>query len=423
MAQAYRKSRRRASAGSSAFASQLPAVSEKLEQVAQEGAQRLLAEALELEVAEFLQRLRYRRGQVFRGYRNGYAPERTIGVGLGQLRVRVPRVSDVPSEVALQGFSSQIVTRYQRISRTTQRLLAQLYLEGLSTGDFEPVFRAILGASAPLSPTSVTRLKQDWQGEFEAWRTRRLDGHRYLYLWVDGVYLSAGQELDKTALLCVLGLREDGEKELLAMVPGYRESSQSWADVLRDLRERGLERPMVAVGDGALGIWAALREVWPEMRRQRCWNHRALNVLSKLPKRLWAQARKDLSDAAQAETREECDKRLQAMAAALREAGQAPAADTVLRDMDDFMTFYDFPQEHWRQLRTTNPIELIFSGVRLRTGVTKHLPNRENAVYLVFKVVQRLSQHWRRVGGSNLCHLVLEGKRFVNGQLVDLTLA
>jgi len=394
-----------------------------LEQVAREGAQRLLAEALELEVDDFLQRLRYERGQVFRGYRNGYAPERTIGVGLGRVQVRVPRVSDVPSEVATEGFRSRIVTRYQRISRTTQRLLAQLYLEGLSTGDFEPVFRAILGENSPLSPTSVTRLKQEWQAEFEAWRTRRLDGHRYLYLWVDGVYLNAGQEQDKTALLCVLGLREDGEKELLAMVPGYRESTESWADVLRDLRDRGLQRPMVVIGDGALGIWAALREVWPETRRQRCWNHRTLNVLSKLPKRLWAEARKDLRDAAQAETREECRKRLEAIAAALRKAGQVPAAETVLRDMDDFMTFYDFPQEHWRQLRTTNPIESIFSGVRLRTGVTKRLPNRENAVYLVFKVVQRLSQHWRRVGGSNLCHLVLEGKRFVNGKLVELTAA
>ncbi len=419
MAPAYSRRGQRASAKGDRWGSEPTAVSDRLEQVVREGAQRLLAEMLELEVAEFLQRLRYERGQVFRGYRNGYAPQRDVGVGLGQLTVRVPRVSDVPSEVAPDGFHSKIVSRYQRLSRTTQRLLAELYLEGLSTGDFEPVFRALLGEKSPLSPSSVTRLKQEWQDEFEAWKRRSLAEHRYLYLWVDGIYLRAGQEEDKTALLCVLGLREDGEKEFLGMMSGYRESTESWAEVLRDLKSRGLQRPMVVIGDGALGIWAALREVWPEARRQRCWNHRTLNVLSKLPKRLWAQARNDLREAAQAETRETCRQRLQALAGALREIGQGQAAETVLRDIEDFMTFYDFPQEHWLQLRTTNPIESIFAGVRLRTDVTKRLPNRDNALYLVFKVVTRLSQHWRRIGGSNLCHLVLQGRQFVNGQLVE----
>jgi putative transposase len=248
-------------------------VGDVLEQVAREGARRLLAEMLELEVTEFLQRVRYERGTTYRGYRNGFAPARSIGVGLGAVPVRVPRVRDVPAELAPEGFRSRIVRRYQRVSRTTQRLLAHLYLEGLSTGDFEPVFRALLGENAPLSATSVARLKQEWQAEYGAWRTRRLDGHRYLYVWVDGVYLSAGGEEERTALLCVLGLRDDGEKELLAMAPGYRESAESWADVLRDLKERGMRRPLVVIGDGALGIWAAVREVWPEVRAQRCWNH------------------------------------------------------------------------------------------------------------------------------------------------------
>ncbi len=364
-------------------------------------------------------RVRYERGQAFRGYRNGHAPERTIGVGLGAVKVRMPRVSDVPKEVAPEGFQSEIVGRYQRISRTTQRLLARLYLEGLSTGDFEPVFRALLGESAPLSATSITRLKEEWQAEYEAWRKRPLDLHRYLYVWADGVYVAAGDEEEKTALLCVLGLREDGEKELLGISLGYRESTESWAEVLRELRDRGMRRPALAVGDGALGIWAALREVWPETRRQRCWNHRVLNVLDKLPKRLWAKVRVDLRKASSCSTREECRKRLEKIAEELRKAGQGPAAETVLRDEEDFLTFYDFPQEHWVHLRTTNPIESIFAGVRLRTDVTKRQANRENALYLVFKVIGRLSDHWRKITGANLCQLVLEGKRFADGRLVD----
>jgi putative transposase len=394
------------------------AVGDRLEEIARTGAQRMLAEMLELEVDEFLQRTRYEHGRVFRGYRNGHAPERTVGTGMGALRVHMPRVSDVPPEVAPRGYESHIIGRYQRASESTQRLLRQLYVEGLSTGDFEPVFRALLGETAPLSPSSISRLKGEWQEEFEVWRTRRLDAHRYLYLWADGIYLEAGQEEEKTALLCVVGLNERGEKELLAMIAGYRESSESWAGVLRDLRDRGLNRPLVVVGDGALGIWAALREVWPQTRPQRCWNHRVLNVLDKLPKRLWAQVRKDLRLAATALTRAACLEQLQRIAADLRQAGQEAAAETVLRDVEEFLTFYAFPQEHWAHLRTTNPIESIFAGVRLRTNVTKRLPNVNNALCLVFKIVQRLAQHWRKITGSNLCGLVLAGVRFVDGQTV-----
>lgn len=398
-------------------------IEDKLEEVAREGARRLLAEMLEAEVEEFLQRVRYERSVSFRGYRNGYAPERTIGVGMGAVSVKVPRVRDVPEEVAPAGFQSQIVNRYQRISQTTRRLLARLYLEGLSTGDFEPVFRVLLGETAPLSATSVTRLKEEWAGEYESWRKRRLDEHQYLYVWVDGVYLAAGSEDEKMALLCVLGLREDGQKELLGMGLGYRESTESWAGVLRDLRERGMRRPLAVIGDGALGIWAAMREIWPESKRQRCWNHRTINVLDKLPKRLWGQVRKDLRLAAQAMTKAECREKLEEIARALRKTGQIPAAETVLRDIEDFLTFYDFPQEHWSHMRTTNPIESIFAGIRLRTNVTKRLPNRENGLYLVFKLMGRLSQNWRRITGSNLCQLVLEEKRFVDGKLADLVAA
>lgn len=244
------------------------------------------------------------------------------------------------------GYQSQIVSSYQRLGKDTQRLMARLYLEGLSTGDFEPVFRVVLGKTAPLSPASVVRLKADWQTEYEDWQKRRLDEHRYLYVWSDGIYLAAGEEADKSALLCVIGLREDGEKELLAIGLGYRESTESRSEVLRDLKSRGMASPMLLVGDGALGIWGALREVWPECRRQRCWNHRILNVLDKLPKRMWDQVRKDMRKAYLSPGREVCQEKLQELAERLRRAGQEQASQTVLRDIEDFVTYYDYPEEH-----------------------------------------------------------------------------
>ncbi len=379
-------------------------IGDELERIARDGAQRMLAEMLELEVREFLQRARYERGNEHRGYRNGDAPERTIGVGLGALNVRVPRVSDVPTEVAPNGFPSQIVRRYQRVSRTTQRTL--LYLEGLSSGDFEPVFRTILGETAPLSASSVGRLKEQWQAEYRAWAQRPLADQRSLYVWVDGVYLDAGQEDEQTALLVVLGLRADGKKELLGLGLGYRESTESWASVLRDLRDRGMRQPILVIGDGALGIWAALRAVWPQSRRQRCRNHKICNVLDELPQRLWARVRTDLRQAVAAPTRATCRERLEKIANDPQQADQATAGETLLRDLDDFLTFYDFPKEHWVHLRTTNPIESIFAGVRLRTDVTKRLPNRENARYLVFKVIERLSQNWMGITAGSLCRFV-----------------
>ena len=338
-------------------------VQDVLESYVREGAQQMLAAVLEEEVNAFLGRHRYQRGRTFRGYRNGYHPARELTVGLGPVAVRVPRVAQVPREVAPQGYHSGVVQRYQRASQTTQRLFARLYLEGLATGDFEPVFRELVGETTALSANTVVRLKEHWGGEYEAWRQRPLGEHRYAYIWADGVYLSAGAEQEKTALLCVLGAREDGEKELLAMAPGYRESTESWADVMRDLRDRGLAPPLLAVGDGALGLWAALDQVFPATEHQRCWNHRALNVRSKLPKRLQAEVRGRLREMTESETQALCEERREAYVAGLRSKGQGAAAETVLRDWEDFVTFYHYPKEHWVHLRTSNPIESIFSGV------------------------------------------------------------
>ena len=395
---------------------QVEMVPDELEGVVREGARRMLAAALEAEVTAFLGRGRYERGGTFRGYRNGAHATRQLTVGVGAVEVRVPRVTDVPAEVAPDGFQSQLVHKYQRASQTTQRLFVQLYLEGLATGDFEPVFRELVGETTALSANTIVRLKEQWAEEYAAWRQRPLT-ERYAYLWADGLYLGVGQEPERTAVLCVLGVRADGTKELLALELGYRESTASWAAVLRDLRDRGLLSPLVAVGDGALGLWAALDEVFPPTAHQRCWNHRILNVQDKLPKRLGAEARERLRAMMEAPTRAECERVRDAYVAELRARGQGAAADTVLRDWDDFVTFYRFPQEHWVHLRTSNPIESIFAGVRLRTDATKRMRSRETTLYLIFKLTERLGQRWRVLnGGATLMGLVLDGTVFIDGK-------
>ncbi len=391
-------------------------VQDALEDYVREGARQMLAAVLDEEVNSFLGRHRYARSRQFRGYRNGYHQSRELTVGLAAVEVRVPRVSQVPQEVESKGFHSQVVARYQRASQTTQRLFARLYLEGLATGDFEPVFRELVGETTALSANAVVRLKEHWGQEYQEWRCRRLDAHQYAYIWGDGIYLTAGREKEKTVMLCILGAREDGEKDLLAMESGYRESTESWADVLRDLRDRGLAAPLVAAGDGALGLWSALDQVFPTTEHQRCWNHRALNLQSKLPKRLQGEARRRLKEIVQAETQALCEQRRDGYVAELRARGQERAAETVLRDWEDFVTFYHYPKEHWVHLRTSNPIESIFSGVRLRTDAARRVRCRNNALYLVFKMVERLSGHWRALnGGEILIALVLEVWVFEDG--------
>ena len=409
MAKSYQKKRKE---------EQRNEVQDALEAYVQEGARKMLVAALEEEVTGFLERFRYQRSSQFRGYRNGYHPEREITVGFGPVEVRVPRVAKVPPEVSPQGFQSQIVKRYERTSETTRRLFAQLYLEGLATGDFEPVFRELVGETTALSPNAIVRLKERWEQEYEAWRKRPLWVHLYAYIWADGVYLDAGLEKEKMALLCVVGVREDGEKELLGMEPGYRESKESWAEMLRDLRDRGLEAPLTATGDGALGLWAALNEAYPTTEHQRCWNHRIINVQAKLPKSYQAEARRRLREMYETPTQKECEALRDQYVAELMGRDQRAAAETVLRDWDDFVTFYHYPKEHWIHLRTTNPLESVFSGVRLRTDAARRMRRRDNALYLVFKIVERLSRNWRTLnGGANLMMLVLEGRKFKDGIL------
>lgn len=394
---------------------ELPLDIDPLERLVREGARKLIQEALVQELEDFLGRNRYeRRQQGFRGYRNGFGKTRSIALSVGHVTLRVPRASDVPAEVAADGFRSKILPRYARASATTKGLLVSLYLEGLSSGDFEPIFRELLGESAPLSAASIIRLKEVWKQAFETWKNQPLE-KRYAYIWVDGIYLKAGLEKEKTALLVVIGVNENGEKELLAIHEGYRESKESWSEVLRDLRHRGVEEIALAIGDGALGTWSAFAEVFPKTRWQRCWNHKVLNVMDKLPNRLHAEVKKELRDIWQAPTVQECRRRGELLAKKLRLMGQAKAAETLLRDFEHFTTFYDFPQEHWVHLRTSNAIESTFAGVRLRSNVTKRMRSQETALYLVFKLIRRLSENWRTVNSPELVHEVLEGKRFIDG--------
>ena len=396
-------------------------VTDTLDQIVREGARAMLAAALEEEVSEFLGRSRYERAEKYRGYRNGYHTRRQITVGVVPVDVSVPRVSGVPEEVSPEGFRSQIVRRYERSSRRTQELFRRLYLEGLSTGDFEPVFRELVGETTALSSNAIVRLKRRWGEEHEQWTNRRLDGCSYAYIWADGVYLGAGVDGEKTALLCVLGAREDGIKELLGMEMGYRESTESWAGVLRGMRDRGLRAPLLAVGDGALGLWAALDEVFPTTAHQRCWNHRVLNVQAKLPRTLHAEARRRIRDISGAESRTECERLRDEYVEDLRADSRDDAADTLLRDWEDFISLYRFPKEHWVHLRTTNPLESVFSAVRLRTDAARRMKRRDSALYLVFKVVMRLSERWRQLnGGMNLMRLVVDGARFDDGVLAKL---
>ncbi len=348
-------------------------VNTTIEELAREGARRMLERALAAEVDEFLGRSRYQRRLLAEhGYRNGYGRPRAVAIGTWPVEVRAPRVRDLPEDG--ESFHSSILPRRRMLSAETQRLFARLYLEGLSSGDFEPAFRELLGESAPLSGSTILRLKDEWATEYAAWRVRPL---------------------------------------------GYRESAASWAGVLRDLRDRGLAAPLLACGDGALGLWAALDEVFPTTRHQRCWNHRVLNVLDKVPKRLWPETRRRLREAWSSESRAECELRRDALVRWLEAHGQTSAAETVLRDWDDFVTFYDFPAEHWIHLRTSNPIESVFAGVRLRTDVAKRMRRRENALYLVFKVAQRLEHSWRPLnGGLTVMTLLLGGARFVDGVYV-----
>jgi transposase-like protein len=390
-----------------------------LDEIARCGARRMLIEALEAEVSQYLERHREERDA--RGHalvvRNGKARARKVTCGAGTFEIRTPRVNDrrVNERGERQRFTSEILPPYMRRSPKVAEVLPILYRRGLSTGDFQPALESLLGEEAAgLSATNIARLTTSWEAEYQAFRKRSLAEHDLVYVWVDGVHFNARLEDDRLCTLVMIGVRPDGTKELVAVEDGYRESSESWKTVLRDLKARGMRAPVVAVGDGALGFWAAVRDVWPETRAQRDWCHKLANVLDKLPRRLQGRAKRRLHEVMYAEKRDDAHAALEAFAVEF--GAKYPKAVECLREDGELLcTVFDFPAEHSTHLRTTNPIESPFSTVRLRQRVTKGAGSRSKALLMAFKLLEMAQQRWRRLNGAHLLPLVRAGVRFDDG--------
>jgi putative transposase len=392
-----------------------------LDELAREGARRMIAAALEAEVDEYVSSFTEEIDEDGKRLvvRNGRARERKLTVGSGTVPIRAPRVNDkrIDEETGeRKRFSSRILPAYARRSPKVTEVLPVLYLHGLSTGDFGPALRDLLGEDASgLSASSIQRLTEAWQAEHEAFRRRELRFHRYAYWFVDGVHVSIrlGED-DKLCLLVVIGVREDGTKELLAVEDGYRESTESWSAVMRDLKARGANEPVLVVGDGALGTWAALRDVYPAARRQACWVHAIANVLDCLPKRLQPRAKTLLHEIMEAPTRADAALALERFRDEL-EAKYPKAVAKLDRDWRHLTAFYDFPAEHWRHLRTSNAIESSFATVKLRTRVTKGAGSKKAALAMAYKLLDAAQERWRRFNGHHLVAEVLAGVKFKDG--------
>jgi transposase-like protein len=374
-----------------------------------------IQDLLQQEITELLGRRKSERraavdGAV--GYRNGYGKPRRISMMAGTIVVNRPRVRDLEER-----FESRILPLFKRRTEEVGALLPQLYLHGLAQGDFELALRGLLGDGAPLSASSIERLRAKWQQEFEAWRRESLEDLEVVYMWADGLYVKAGLEDSKAALLVMVGALRDGRKVVLAIDSGQRESKESWARVLRDLRDRGLRPWKATVADGHLGIWAALGEIFPETEEQRCWNHRLMNVIDQLPKKVWPEAKVLLRKLPYAESQRECE-RLRDQFVARYGKLYPKAAETLRRDWERMVTFYRFPQEHWHHLRTTNVVESPFASVRLRTDAAKRYKKVANAEALIWKILMIAEKKFRRLDAPHLLEEVYKGKKFVDGVAV-----
>jgi len=391
------------------------AVRDGLTEVLRNGARELLQQAIEAEVAEFISQHRELKDERERQrvVRNGYQPERTLQTGIGEVAVKQPRVRDRQGTIK---FSSSILPRYLRRTKSLEELLPWLYLKGVSTNDFATALTALLGPEAPgLSAATISRLKEVWKEEQQQWSRRSLAGKNFVYIWVDGVHFGVRLEDASQCILVVIGATAEGKKQLLAMGDGYRESEASWKELLLDLKQRGLMiDPKLAIGDGALGFWKALPQVFGTTRSQRCWVHKTMNVLNKLPQGLQAKAKAELHEIWNAETRVDAE---QAFANFLLtyEAKYPKATECLEKDRHTLLTFYDFPAEHWLHLRTTNPIESTFATVRLRTTKTRGCVSRSGLLAMVFKLTKTAEQNWRTLKGHALLAQVIAGVKFKDG--------
>ena len=397
-----------------------------LTDILRDGAQRLLTQAVEAEVAEWIdQHAHLKNADGHRQVvRNGHLPKRTITTGVGPIEVEQPRVLDRRADGEAEPFSSKILPPYLRKTKSLEELIPWLYLKGVSTGDFNEALTALVGPNCPgLSASTVTRLKSCWEDEFQEWNKRSLEGKQYVYLWADGVHFNIRLEEDRQCILVLMGATADGRKELIAVVDGFREGEQSWKALLLDVKSRGLVvDPKLATGDGALGFWKALRQVFPATREQRCWVHKTANVLDKLPNRLQPEAKEKLHQIWMAATRADAEKAFDLFVATY-EAKYPKATGCLSKDRDVLLTFYDFPAEHWIHLRTTNPIESTFATVRLRHRRTKGSGSRTACLTMVFKLMQSAAKRWRLLNGSQLLPEVIAGVQFIDGIKSQVTAA
>ena len=391
-----------------------------LHELARKGARQMIAQALQEEVREYLDRHAQQRDAD--GYRmvvrNGHKPPRQILTGVGPVEVHQPRVNDrrTDEQGRRERFVSQLLPPYLRRAKSIDELVPWLYLKGISTGDMSESLAALLGPGAGgLSATNVVRLKEIWTKEHQDWSQRSLQDKRYVYFWVDGIHFNIRLEEDRQCLLVIIGATADGQKELMAVHDGFRESEQSWKEVLLELKNRGLEQgPELAIGDGALGFWKALPQVFGQTRVQRCWVHKTANVLNSLPRGSQTKAKALLHEIWMAETKAKANKAFDLFLDTYK-AKYPKAAECLAKDRDVLLAFYDFPAEHWSHIRTTNPIESTFAGVRLRTDKTKGCGTRIACLAMVFKLAQSAQHSWRALNGSALLPEVIQGVRFIDG--------
>ena len=373
---------------------------------------------LEAEIEDLLGRQKSERRQATDSevaYRNGYGKERRLTLGCGTITLRRPRVRGLEGR-----FESQVLPLFSRRTKEVNQLIPELYLHGLALGDFDLALRGLLGKDAPISAGTVARLKDKWQAEVEEWRLRSLSGLEVVYMWVDGVYVKAGLEKDKSALLVAIGGLSDGRKVVLAVEPGHRESSEGWSGVLRDLKNRGMNSPRMVAGDGNLGIWGALSNVYPGASEQRCWNHKIMNVLDKLPRKAQAQGKLGLQRIFSAESQKEAEGQRNLFAGWCKKEGYQSAKESLERDWDRMVTFYQFPREHWRHLRTTNIVESPFAALRLRTGAAKRFKKVTNATAMIWKMLMLAEKRFRKLDASDKLKQVFAGIQFKDGVEVRL---
>jgi putative transposase len=383
-----------------------------------QGAQKMLATAIEAEVAAYLgARMHLTDAAGHRQVvRNGHLPKRSLLTGVGPIDVTVPRVHDRRPPAAREKFTSKLLPPYLRKAKNLEELIPWLYLKGISTGDMGEALQALVGPDAAgLSASTVGRLKEVWEQEFKTWKNRSLEGKQYVYLWADGVHFNLRLEEDRLCVLVLMGATADGEKELIAVSDGYRESEQSWTALLLEVKSRGLAvDPKVATGDGALGFWAALRKVYGKTKEQRCWVHKMANVLDKLPKRLQSEAKGKLHQIWMAPTKKAAHQAFELFLNTYQ-AKYPGAAECLRKDRVVLLTFYDFPAEHWIHIRTTNPIESTFATVRLRHDKTRNNASRLACLTMVFKLLENASKTWRKLNGSDLLPAVVAGTIYEDG--------